>query len=1142
MVKGKRKVTVRVISGKNKGKVTTKFISGRFRSKGGSSSSSKSSKSKFDKQVEEARARQKKAETKAKRERALVEARKKLAEKKELEKLKKTNKVQYTRKLALIKAREKLARRPIERAKKIAGRVAETGRLTPSQRGEFKRLGYDPQTLTKTAVGRNILDQVARTGRLTPEQRKAFKTTGFDPRLATQTAVGKTIKLREEKRISEKQRQLNTYSRKRANLINSINRITSKTFTGADTINRAKKQLNKLKNELKTLQNSKQGREFEKLVQDSEVQLEIKRLQTLKKTRADINKTTRQQIINTINKTENKINNGQSITPKDYKVFQEQFNKGLSLADVGRGLSLQKKKTLKEIKDFVDSNIKTIDIKNSLSREKMPSTFTKFVTSAGSGVIEFSKEVVLPVKIAYNYGLTIPARAKQERTKGISILTKDILKLNKGTIKARQFVQQHPYKSAVIVGAIATELGKSYIREFKKDPVKALTKAVLDLYGAKIVFRVFKNTAIARVLKEAEFVGKLPKKTKPFVRSILKAGRFQERLSPKAIKTLKKINFNEVLELNATEARALKKVLQETDSFVFGSLPARTLSGGKTKLPKDVDLATRNIKDFLEKFKKNLPANIRKKYIIKGEKLYNPQGVGILDIKGFDRLRPNQSIFGTGQLPINKAIEKKGFAVKIKEALTGKKIKGKKVLETQALTIPTQKLVKVEGIKLVGFGEQTQRKGLGTLQVILENNSKRAKDPAAFIEALELQLKALKGDIAKTSVLNPLKISKKYSAKQLEDALKILKSKRFANFLNSKVPGLTKEYPIFKKIPDLDTAKLNKRIRTKIKKIKDKLKKKIGLDTKKKTKVKKKVTKKKVTKKKVTKKRPSKLPKSKIPKSRIPKSKIPKSKIPKSRIPKSKIPKSRIPKSKVPKSRIPKSKIPKSRIPKSKIPKTTTSKTPISKTPTSKTPTSKTPTSKPPKSRIPKATPKTTPIVKPPKRIPLPRLNFNNKQLSNKILTFEGLFRERKNPNKPAGKKNPIVSKTIRIRDTKNRALKRVMRRVDNTLVGSLTLKVVGVGKAKKDINKPSTAKFRTKVAKTSPALQLVEKNKARFDTKGEVKEAKKQKRVKKSTKKAVKKTMKPKLKKKTKLVKKRTTNKKKVVKKRTLKIRRKKK
>ena len=136
-------------------------------------------------------------------------------------------------------------------------------------------------------------------------------------------------------------------------------------------------------------------------------------------------------------------------------------------------------------------------------------------------------------------------------------------------------------------------------------------------------------------------------------------------------------------------------------------------------------------------------------------------------------------------------------------------------------------------------------------------------------------------------------------------------------------------------------------------------------------------------------------------------------------------------------------------------------------------------------------------LLRKPKRVPKPKfdISIDSKKLENKILTFKGVYRERKYKNKPAGKNNPIITKSITIRDTKNRALKRVSKKVDTSLARSLDLKVVSIGKYKKDITKPiRLKKFNLKKAKKSPSLKLIEKSKANFDTKGEKREAKVQK------------------------------------------------
>ena len=150
-----------------------------------------------------------------------------------------------------------------------------------------------------------------------------------------------------------------------------------------------------------------------------------------------------------------------------------------------------------------------------------------------------------------------------------------------------------------------------------------------------------------------------------------------------------------------------------------------------------------------------------------------------------------------------------------------------------------------------------------------------------------------------------------------------------------------------------------------------------------------------------------------------------------------------------------------------------------------------------------------------PPKIPTPKKpvlpTFDSNKLNNKVLTFDAVFRERKFRTKQANKRtNPIVTKRITIRDTKNRALKIVAQRVDKTLARSLKLEVKGIGKNKKYIGTPKELKkFNIKKSKNTPVLTLVEKSKALFDTRGETREARKTKEIKK--KKVTKKTKKKK-------------------------------
>ena len=123
--------------------------------------------------------------------------------------------------------------------------------------------------------------------------------------------------------------------------------------------------------------------------------------------------------------------------------------------------------------------------------------------------------------------------------------------------------------------------------------------------------------------------------------------------------------------------------------------------------------------------------------------------------------------------------------------------------------------------------------------------------------------------------------------------------------------------------------------------------------------------------------------------------------------------------------------------------------------------------------------------------LPLPKLSWNSNKLNNRVILAEATFRERKFRSKPASKRNPVVTKKIKIRDTKNRIIKKVRDRVDKSLARSLSVKVVGIGKKKKDIKKPSLKKFRQKKSKGTPVLRIVEKSKHALDTKSEKREIK---------------------------------------------------
>ena len=76
-------------------------------------------------------------------------------------------------------------------------------------------------------------------------------------------------------------------------------------------------------------------------------------------------------------------------------------------------------------------------------------------------------------------------------------------------------------------------------------------------------------------------------------------------------------------------------------------------------------------------------------------------------------------------------------------------------------------------------------------------------------------------------------------------------------------------------------------------------------------------------------------------------------------------------------------------------------------------------------------------------------------------------------------------NREIRLKTTPNRAMRHMIRLIDNSTARSFKLKIVGIRKLK-DIKRPSLKKFRMKISKGSKVLPFVEKTKYAIDTKGE--------------------------------------------------------
>ncbi|KKL72584.1 hypothetical protein LCGC14_2083440, partial [marine sediment metagenome] len=243
---------------------------------------------------------------------------------------------------------------------------------------------------------------------------------------------------------------------------------------------------------------------------------------------------------------------------------------------------------------------------------------------------------------------------------------------------------------------------------FKRDPIGTITEIALTgkITGAAIA--KIGKTAPLRFAKEEIFIAKQPKGIRLDVRAILKGAKAQEKLKPFPTKELKRVPIEEVAELKPIEARALTKTLIEEKGVVFGSAAARATSKKLTDIPKDIDIAVKNIEKFNKAFVKNLPKAERIKVAIKGEKVVRKAtGRRIFDVKPLERLVPQRGLISrVGEIP---AV---GFTKKltIKEGSLLPVIKRKVVVG--GLTVPTQKFVKVGGIKTISFGEQVTRKGL----------------------------------------------------------------------------------------------------------------------------------------------------------------------------------------------------------------------------------------------------------------------------------------------------------------------------------------------------------------------------------------------------------------------------------------------
>jgi hypothetical protein len=387
--------------------------------------------------------------------------------------------------------------------------------------------------------------------------------------------------------------------------------------------------------------------------------------------------------------------------------------------------------------------------------------------------------------------------------------------------------------------------------QFVVDPVGTMVEFAVYGKTLNLVGKGVKRSPVGQFVQKELFIRNLPKEMRTPVRKLFATRKVKKVINPKKIPTLKKADFFQVKGLTRVEANALIKALNKND-VIFGSFLRQTLPKkfrSKLKVPKDVDLATKNVADFNKRFINALPKKLRNAYKIKRESVVRlSNGEKLFDVKPLERLIPQKSLFTrTGRLPVSGFVKRLKGVETIKKlsqlaeeiislrkkisvqqlklptaktkSLLSKNLKKLTKVEKQfksakkglkpselpkivrkasqdVLDLPTERLIKVKigqkKIKLIGFTEQTTRKLLGTLQVLIEKNVRRAKDPQSFLTMLEVQKAILKSEKATRSVRRKIRI--------LDDAIKVLKSKSFSKLLDQKVPGLTKEYPLINEV------------------------------------------------------------------------------------------------------------------------------------------------------------------------------------------------------------------------------------------------------------------------------------------------------------------------------------------------------
>lgn len=376
---------------------------------------------------------------------------------------------------------------------------------------------------------------------------------------------------------------------------------------------------------------------------------------------------------------------------------------------------------------------------------------------------------------------SIPSKIKKApefiREEVIPTTTRLTKQLLLGTKEAVKSPGEFAIFGGGVVGGIALAQAKGIKKEFKESPGLFVGKTVTELALGGVALgeaeAVFKATKFGRrFFEEPRFVSKVPKDLKKTTKVILETARLGEVAKP----PLRTIRFKEIKTLSPIEARAVKQTLLElgpSKTLVFGSAAGR--AAGLKTIPKDIDIGVKSISEF----KKVLGR--------KSKELGIKSPSAKLDVKDIGRLTPERTLLGLGpgRLPTPTP---RGIP---------------------PVLIPTKKPKIVEGIKITAFGEQLQRKGLGSLQVVLEKSPRRAKDPAAFVESLKLA----KVTIEKVKPLTPIGlVIQRRRVKKLGKGIEFLESPSFRKTLKATQPAALGKFP---KLPRVKAKPITPTIPTK---------------------------------------------------------------------------------------------------------------------------------------------------------------------------------------------------------------------------------------------------------------------------------------------------------------------------------------